>query len=184
MDHHCTLSPDSREIPLLSVKADLLPAKLTPLELCGAGPWLNNCVGYFNYGHFFRFLLYVSVTVFYAIVVIIARIVNIEFKFVGRVRVCVVSRKPRRPVASAHAMALVGGCGWTQQMVNMESYELVLIVVDLVFLVPIFLSVAILLGFHLYYIATNTTTIEAFQKERVERAVRKQGLKPVRIYFN
>jgi len=66
-------------------------------------------------------------------------------------------------------------------MVNMESYELVLIVVDLVFLVPIFLSVAILLGFHLYYIATNTTTIEAFQKERVERAVHKQGLKPVRI---
>jgi len=66
-------------------------------------------------------------------------------------------------------------------MVNMESYELVLIVVDLVFLVPVFLTVAILLGYHLYYIATNTTTIEAFQKDRVEHAVRKQRLKPVWI---
>jgi len=47
--------------------------------------------------------------------------------------------------------------------------------------VPVFLTVAILLGYHLYYIATNTTTIEAFQKDRVEHAVRKQRLKPVWI---
>ena len=62
----------------------------------------------------------------------------------------------------------------------MTTFELVLIVVDLMFIIPVLMAVGIMLGFHTYYIFTNTTTIEAFQKDRVEHEVRKQRVKSVR----
>jgi hypothetical protein len=65
-------------------------------------------------------------------------------------------------------------------MVNMQGYELALICFDLLLLVPVLFAVLILCGFHTYYVLTNTTTIEAFQKERVEREVLRQRVKPVR----
>jgi hypothetical protein len=58
------------------------------LSLCAlAGAWINNCVGHYNYGHFYRFLFYVAVTVAYAFVVLLVRVTNIEFRPEGRTRV-------------------------------------------------------------------------------------------------
>lgn len=38
------------------------PPSRPSLILSFAGPWVNNCVGHYNYGHFCRFLFFVDVT--------------------------------------------------------------------------------------------------------------------------
>lgn len=37
-------------------------------------PWTNNCIGYFNYGHFIRFLFYVDVTCSYHLAMVSYRV--------------------------------------------------------------------------------------------------------------
>lgn len=37
-------------------------------------PWVNNCVGHFNYGHFIRFLFYVDVACSYHTAMMCARV--------------------------------------------------------------------------------------------------------------
>jgi palmitoyltransferase len=37
-------------------------------------PWIANCVGYDNYGHFFRFLIYVDLATLYVLILLIWRI--------------------------------------------------------------------------------------------------------------
>jgi len=37
-------------------------------------PWINNCVGHFNYGHFIRFLFFVDVSCSYHITMITKRV--------------------------------------------------------------------------------------------------------------
>ena len=37
-------------------------------------PWVNNCVGHYNYGHFIRFLFYVDVACTYHFVMLTKRV--------------------------------------------------------------------------------------------------------------
>lgn len=37
-------------------------------------PWINNCVGYDNYGHFLRFVLYVDLATLYVLILLIWRV--------------------------------------------------------------------------------------------------------------
>lgn len=39
-------------------------------------PWINNCVGYFNYGHFIRFITWVTITTGFCLALLIWRIVD------------------------------------------------------------------------------------------------------------
>lgn len=39
-------------------------------------PWVNNCIGHFNYGHFLRFLFYVDVTCTYHFSMVTRRVVT------------------------------------------------------------------------------------------------------------
>ena len=51
------------------------------------GAWVNNCVGYYNIGHFYRFLFYTFITTLYAVALICWRLTAVEFKTQGRQRV-------------------------------------------------------------------------------------------------
>ena|SRR3984957_10185129 len=39
-------------------------------------PWVNNCIGHFNYGHFIRFLFYVDVTCSYHLAMVTQRVLD------------------------------------------------------------------------------------------------------------
>lgn len=39
-------------------------------------PWVNNCVGHFNYGYFIRFLFYVDVACTYHLIMVTKRVMN------------------------------------------------------------------------------------------------------------
>lgn len=47
-----------------------------------AGPWVNNCVGHHNYGHFVRFLLAVDVACTYHLWMITTQAMNAMERFV------------------------------------------------------------------------------------------------------
>lgn len=37
-------------------------------------PWINNCVGHFNHGHFIRFLFFVDIACLYHLVMVTKRV--------------------------------------------------------------------------------------------------------------
>lgn len=41
-------------------------------------PWINNCVGHFNHGHFIRFLFFVDVACSYHIAMVTMRVLNLN----------------------------------------------------------------------------------------------------------
>ena len=44
-------------------------------------PWVNNCVGHYNYGHFIRFLFYVDVACSYHLVMVTKRVMYTSYNF-------------------------------------------------------------------------------------------------------
>ncbi|KAL0581048.1 Palmitoyltransferase [Marasmius crinis-equi] len=44
-------------------------------------PWINNCVGHYNYGHFVRFLFYVDVACSYHIAMVTRRVMTISLNY-------------------------------------------------------------------------------------------------------
>lgn len=39
-------------------------------------PWVQNCIGYYNYGHFVRFITWTTISTFYCAVLLILRCVE------------------------------------------------------------------------------------------------------------
>lgn len=58
-------------------------------------PWVNNCVGHFNYGHFIRFLFYVDVACTYHATMLTKRVLY-STTFWVRFPACVSRRHPSR----------------------------------------------------------------------------------------
>ncbi|ORZ10242.1 DHHC palmitoyltransferase-domain-containing protein [Absidia repens] len=94
-------------------------------------PWVNNCVGFANYCHFIRFLVYVQVSTIYLLILLGCRLNQI-----------IHHSSPTTPT------------------------ELGLLAINLLFCIIIIIGVAILSGYHVYCITTNTTTIEGWEKGR------------------
>ncbi|KAI8338037.1 DHHC palmitoyltransferase-domain-containing protein [Chlamydoabsidia padenii] len=90
-------------------------------------PWINNCVGFANYCHFIRFLVYVGLGAIYLMVLLGCRLSSILYH-----------------PASATEWVLLG--------------------LNLFLCVLVIIGVAILSGYHVYCITTNTTTIEGWEK--------------------
>ena len=62
---------------------------------------------------------------------------------------------------------------------RVSAMEIVLIVTDLFILFVVLMAVGILSLYQFYFVATNTTTIESWEKDRVSTLVRRKKLKPV-----
>ncbi|KAI9250272.1 DHHC palmitoyltransferase-domain-containing protein [Sporodiniella umbellata] len=96
-------------------------------------PWINNCVGYFNYCHFIRFVVCVNTSCIYIFVLLCCRL-NQVIKNLHKVRP--------------------------------YSIEIGFLSVNFICLAVVIAIVSRLNFYHFYYIATNTTTIEWFEKGR------------------
>lgn len=57
--------------------------------------------------------------------------------------------------------------------------EIILIVVNLFLLFVVLMAVGVLSLYQFYFVATNTTTIESWEKDRVNTMIRRKQLKSV-----
>ncbi|KAF9516559.1 hypothetical protein BS47DRAFT_1371685 [Hydnum rufescens UP504] len=104
-------------------------------------PWVNNCVGHYNYAHFIRFLILVDICCTYHLVMM-----------------------------SKRALAAIDPINYLDEP---GSTELVFLVLNFCFCIPVILCVGIFSLYHFYCVANNTTTIEGWEKDKVATLVRK-----------
>ncbi|CDO73449.1 hypothetical protein BN946_scf185013.g84 [Trametes cinnabarina] len=112
-------------------------------------PWVNNCVGHFNYGHFVRFLFYVDLACSYHFVMVARRVLS----------------------STAY---------WDEP----SGQELVFIVLNFATCVPVLLAVGIFSLYHFYYLCTNTTTIEGWEKDKAATLVRRGRIQEIKFPYN
>ena len=131
-------------------------------------PWVNNCVGYQNQGHFIRFLAWVVIALFYCLVILISRIIAIGTPTPGPRIV------PGVPQSQKFSMG---------KFPDITPWETAFMALDFLFIVPVLFLVGILLFTHIGLIATNTTTIESYEKEKAEKYASWGRIKPARVAF-
>eukprot|EP00158_Paraphelidium_tribonemae_P006997 Partr_v1_DN28065_c1_g1_i1_m56739 putative Zinc finger, DHHC-type containing 6 len=114
------------------------------LRFCHDCPWINNCVGFHNHSNFLRFLIYVSGTCSMLFWTLLYRGANI---------LAIMDRQWRRR-----------GSAGIERWTKVEGTCLIIIlIVDAI----VVISVGILTLYHIYYAATNVTTLESFENDRI-----------------
>ncbi|KAF9215273.1 Palmitoyltransferase [Podila verticillata] len=119
-------------------------------------PWINNCVGHYNYGHFVRFVTWVSIT-------------------------------------TGACMALL--CGRIYDAIKNERYymyrddapttsETVFLVVNIFVDGGVLLAVGTLCIYHLWSMMSNTSTIEVWEKEKVEGMIKKGKIRKTKFPYD
>ena len=104
-------------------------------------PWMNNCIGFYNYGHFIRFLSFVDIGCSYHLITVIKRIIH------------------PHPVPS--------------------SNELGIIVANILFCLLVLIVVGSFSIYHFYAVFINTTTIENWEKDKVDNLSSRGKIKHV-----
>lgn len=118
-------------------------------------PWLNNCVGYFNYGHFIRFIFYVDVACGLCFFILVKR-----------------------------TLQLFDDSYVYQNRASITTFELGLLIANLIAVVPVLFCVSMLSLFQFYGMGENTTTIEGWEKDKVASLVRKGKVAEVRFPYD
>ncbi|KZO96328.1 zf-DHHC-domain-containing protein [Calocera viscosa TUFC12733] len=115
-------------------------------------PWVNNCVGHYNYASFVRFLFFVD-------------------------------------VACAYHMTLFMRMVW--DIVDYRGYmyspsmsQVIWGVLNFAACVPVLVAVGLFSLYHFYLLATNTTTIEAWEKDKVAMLVRRGRIEKIKFPYN
>ncbi|KAF8585118.1 zf-DHHC-domain-containing protein [Ramaria rubella] len=65
-----------------------------------------------------------------------------------------------------------------------SSTELVFIILNYVFCVPVILAVGAFSGYHIYCLLTNTTTIEGWEKDKVATLIRRGKIREIKFPYN
>ncbi|KAI8599885.1 DHHC palmitoyltransferase-domain-containing protein [Dissophora ornata] len=119
-------------------------------------PWINNCVGHFNYGHFIRFIIWVSLTTGSCMVLLIWRMVD---------------------AIQNETHYMYTGLGPTKS-------QLIFLAINIAVDGGVLLAVGILTISHLWGMITNTSTIEVWEQEKVETRVRKGKIRNAKFPYN
>ncbi|KAI9034529.1 DHHC palmitoyltransferase-domain-containing protein [Hyaloraphidium curvatum] len=129
-------------------------------------PWVNVCVGQNNLGHFYRFLVFTSFGVIYNLSLIGMRI----YALVSLNNA--LDRYYRTPWPHTEGAADLAKYATPQAGLS----ELVFMICNIILCAVLLFTVFILTLFQTYYLGVNTTTIETFEKERMDKLVEKGRL--------
>ncbi|KAI8342988.1 DHHC palmitoyltransferase-domain-containing protein, partial [Chlamydoabsidia padenii] len=118
-------------------------------------PWINNCVGIYNYPHFLRFIFFVNVACTYVIVLLVWR-----------------------------TRCIMDAIRHFRFDAEPTTTEVIFLVLNFVLATVVLFSVGILGGYHLYCLARNQSTIEAWERGKVETLVRRRKIPPFEYPFS
>ncbi|KAI9027182.1 DHHC palmitoyltransferase-domain-containing protein [Phycomyces nitens] len=118
-------------------------------------PWIDNCVGHGNYPHFMRFVIYVDLACSYVVGLLVWRVRII----LDSIRHFQFNAEPSTP-------------------------EIVFMVLNFVLAFVVLFCVGILSVYHLYCIAKNQSTIEGWERGKVEKLVKRSKIPPVVYPFD
>ncbi|KAI7832389.1 DHHC palmitoyltransferase-domain-containing protein [Gamsiella multidivaricata] len=119
-------------------------------------PWIRNCVGYFNYGHFVRFIIWTTISTFMCAALIILR--------------CLEAYENEQ-------------LGINRQSAPTQE-QILLIIVDLCLDGTVLFGISILATYHIWCISSNTTTIESWEKDRVLTMIRRGKIRDVKCPYH
>ncbi|KAL7408816.1 DHHC palmitoyltransferase-domain-containing protein [Mrakia frigida] len=117
-------------------------------------PWTANCIGHHNYASFVRFLTFVDVSCTYNMVLVCSRIWDFAK-------------------------------GGENTYLNEPSgREIIFVVLNLAACIPVLLSVGIFSLYHYWSLWSNTTTIEAWEKDKVATLIRRGKIRDIKYPYN
>lgn len=110
-------------------------------------PWINNCVGLRNHGHYIRFLVFVTAAMLVGLVLMASRLISLRDAFLH--------------VSSTH--------GRFSFAVTLETMQLVFLIADIVGCAVLSLIIGLLAAVQLANVAAGHTTIEGLELAQCER---------------
>ncbi|KAG0370612.1 DHHC palmitoyltransferase-domain-containing protein [Gamsiella multidivaricata] len=119
-------------------------------------PWINNCVGHYNYGHFIRFITWVSITTGSCMVLLLWRLVD---------------------AVQNETYYMYTGDGPTKT-------QIVFMAVNIVVDGGVLLAVGFLTIYHLWSMISNTSTIEVWEQEKVDAMIKKGKIRKVKYPYD
>jgi len=140
----------------------------TNLQRPSLGPWVNNCVGHANYGHFVRFLFYVDLACSFHLYMITARAFGIS-----AFQVCSL------PLTSLTVTAELELISIGRQRAP-TTFQIIILILNYAACVPVLMIVGVFSLFHFWSVLTNTTTIEGWEKDKAASLKRRGKIRQVR----
>ncbi|KAF9923212.1 Palmitoyltransferase [Linnemannia zychae] len=119
-------------------------------------PWINNCVGYFNYGHFIRFITWVTITTGACMLLLLARVWD----------------------------AIQNETRYMYRDDGPTKAQIIFLAVNILVDGGVLLAVGILCVYHLWSLMSNTSTIEVWEQEKVEAMIKKGKLRKVKFPYD
>ncbi|KAJ1677020.1 Palmitoyltransferase, partial [Spiromyces aspiralis] len=113
-------------------------------------PWVNNCIGHYNHGHFLRFIYSVDVTCSIALAIHSCRMYELVIDVINN------TYPARQPTQT----------------------EVTFLILNISLLLLVLIFVGALSVYHVILIVSNTTSIERKERKRVQRLVEKRQIPP------